>query len=202
MREQFKGTFYITNQIKILILMNMHQDLLVSMVDPVHYFLKIEIGGHSKRDVSLSQKWTPVFTSLNKRAVDLSVPVGGSILLTKMACERLYLLPFRWWSRCFQSGCLSPVTGAWRKTRAPREQRTAWQESKNHSRLCFHTETNLWINEHSGQCGCLSLPTIFCLFSGGKRPSRSSRWGWRARWRGPARWTGTERCQRNTRRTS
>lgn len=35
--------------------MNMHQDQLVSMVDPPHYFLKIEISGPSW-DVSLSQK--------------------------------------------------------------------------------------------------------------------------------------------------
>lgn len=51
-------------------------------------------------------------------------------------------------------------------------------------------------------CVCLSLPTIFCLFPGWKRPSWSSRWGWRARWRGPARWTGTEGCQRDARRSS
>lgn len=40
-----KGHFDVTNQIKMQILMNMHQDQPVSMVDPLHYFLKIEIGG-------------------------------------------------------------------------------------------------------------------------------------------------------------
>lgn len=83
-----------------------------------------------------------------------------------MACERRYndsLLPFRWWGIFVHSGCLSPDTGAWRKTRPSREQRTAWQESKNGLPLCSHTETNVWMIEHSGQCVSLSSNNILTL---------------------------------------
>lgn len=46
-----------------------------------------------------------------------------------------------------------PVTGTRRKTRATREQRTAWQESKNRVRITIlfpHCETHMWIVQHSG----------------------------------------------------
>lgn len=89
-----------------------------------------------------------------------------------MACQWRYnvsLLPFRWWGTFVHSGCLSPVTGAWRKTRPSREQRTAWQESKNRSRLCSHTETNVWVIKHSGQCVCVSLFQQYSVSSQGER---------------------------------